>query len=96
MARDSDELVAYLEEAIGAPVEGFVTRRGPDDRAFQVVFPRDWASFHTTDSFGAFIRSLSAERQAAYAAVKQALMETMSGAEYHDAAFAPELSFRPE
>ncbi|MAG55238.1 MAG: hypothetical protein CMJ83_03005 [Planctomycetes bacterium] len=78
------------------PIEGFVTRRGDTERAFQVVFPRDWSAFHGTRSFAAFVRAMPPADQTRYARVKAALMATMSGAEWYDASFAPELSFKAE
>lgn len=75
------------------PIEGFVTLAGSPGTALQVVFPTDWVSFHGTHSFGAFVKALSAEDQAAYADVKARLMETMSRAEFYDGEVLPELSF---
>ncbi|MCZ6837140.1 MAG: hypothetical protein O7G85_15300 [Planctomycetota bacterium] len=74
------------------PVEGFATRSGAPGLEMQVVFPVDWPSFHETDSFYAFVKSLDQETQDVYAGLKASLMETMSGAEYYDGDFVAELS----
>lgn len=87
---------AFLaEHGYPLPIEGFVMRRGDASLAVQVVFPRDWSSFHGAESFGAFIDSLDGEARAEYARRKAALMETMSRAKFLHASFAPELSHAP-
>ncbi len=88
---------AFLaEHGYPLPIEGFAIRTGAPGRSWQVVFPVDWPSFHETDSFYAFVRSLDQASQDEYAGLKAALMETMASAEYYDATFAPELRYRPE
>jgi len=77
------------------PIEGFVTLEGDPTQAFQLVFPRDWVSFHGSESFSAFVKALPPAAQEDYAARKKALMETMSRAEFHDASIVAELSFQP-
>ena len=83
----------FSEHGYKLPIEGFVVVAGAPGTAMQVVFPVDWPSFHATDSFGAFVRSLDTEAQEDYAGRKAALMETMARAEFYDGSFAPELSF---
>lgn len=75
------------------PVEGFVILGGAPGQALQVVFPRDWSSFHDSESFYAFSRTKDEAMQAEYAVHKAALLETMARAEYLDGSFAAELSF---
>ena len=86
----------FVEHGYPLPVEGFVVRSGAPGRAFQVVFPVDWPSFHRTDSFFAFSKGLDQTRRDLYAAHKAALMPTMSSAEYHDGDFVSELSYGAE
>jgi len=88
---------AFLREAgYPLPVQGFVARDGAPGRAFQVVFPVNWSSFHEASSFYGFSKSLDEAGREAYAARKAALLETMSGAEYYHGGFAAELSYRPD
>jgi hypothetical protein len=79
------------------PIEGFVTLDAEPaalrHAAMQVVFPVDWPSFHASESFGAFVRSLDPAAQEEYAERKAALMRTMSRAEFHDGRYAPELRY---
>ncbi len=75
------------------PIEGFATRSGLVGREMQAVFGVDWSSFHATDSFHAFVQSLDEAAREEYAGLKATLMQTMSGAEYYDGTFAPELRF---
>ena len=83
----------FASQAYPLPVEGFVARSGAAGRAWQVVFARDWPSFHATDSFFAFSKGLDEEGRAGYAERKAALMPTMARAEYYDASYAAELSY---
>ena len=85
-----------LEHGYRLPIEGFVTLDGAPGTALQVVFPVDWPSFHSTDSFGEFVRNLDDAAQVIYAQRKEALMATMKRAEFYDADFLPELSFSVE
>ena len=83
----------FAEREYPLPIEGFVVRRGLPGTAVQVVFPTNWPSFHESLSFGRFVKSLDEKARADYAKRKQALMLTMSRAEFYDASFVPELSF---
>ena len=78
------------------PVEGFVVHGDAPRRAWEVVFPVDWVSFHETDSFKKFVRGLDEAAQEEYAVRTAALMATMTRAEYYDADFVPEMHYRPE
>ena len=75
------------------PIEGFVVRSGAQNSAIQVVFPTDWPSFHDKLSFGPFVKQLEPSARAEYARRKEALLQTMSRAEFYDASFVPEMSF---
>ena len=84
---------AFLaEQGYPLPIEGFVTRRGGPAGALQVVFPRDWSSFHDADSFRAFVEAMDGPTRVEYDGRKAALMHTMSRAEFHDADLVAELS----
>ena len=89
---------AFLaERGYPLPIEGFVVLEGlPREvargAAMQVVFPRDWASFHASESFWEFVQALPAAGREAYLERKAALMSSMAGAEYFDGDFLPEAS----
>lgn len=85
-----------VEHGYPLPIEGFAMRLGAPGRAMQVVFPVDWASFHETDSFYAFVQRLDEAAQEDYAARKAVLMVTMASAEYYDGDFVRELSYSAE
>lgn len=92
---------AFLaEHGYALPIEGFVTLDASPaalrHTAMQVVFPVDWPSFHSTDSFGVFVRSLDQTSQDDYARRKAALMNTMSRAEFYDGSYAAELRYTAE
>ena len=82
------------EQDYPLPVEGFVVRDGAAGAALQLVFARDWSSFHAADSFKAFLASLDEDDSQEYQRRKAELMPTMSSAEFYDADFLPEASFR--
>lgn len=83
----------FREHGYPLPVEGFVILEGLPGHALQVVFPRDWPSFHAAESFWEFVQSRPEAERTDYLARKAALMETMASAEYHDASFLPEASY---
>ena len=83
----------FREHGYPLPIEGFVVLEGLPGNAIQLVFPRDWRSFHATESFWEFVQSRPEDERADYAARKAALMETMASAEYHEADFVPAASF---
>jgi len=85
---------AFLaEHGYPLPIEGFLMRRGDRTQAVQVVFARDWSSFHAADSFKAFVEGLDEPARADYAGRKATLMGTMSRAEFHDADLIEDLSY---
>jgi len=75
------------------PVEGFVTLSGAPGTAMQVVFPRDWPSFHTGESFWKFVQRLPESDREEYMRRKQALMLTMLSAEDYDADYLEAASY---
>lgn len=88
------ERTAFLAERdYPLPVEGFVVLSGAPGTAMQVVFPRDWPSFHAGESFWEFAQKLPESEREEYMRRKAALMRTMWKAEYYDASFLPEASF---
>lgn len=78
------------------PIEGFLSRSGGPAGSLQVVFARDWSSFHADDSFKAFVESLDGDARTEYATRKADLMRTMSRAEFYDADLLPELCYTTE
>ena len=88
---------AFLtEHGYPLPVEGFLSKRGGPAGSLQVVFARDWSSFHAADSFKSFVDSLDESARTEYAARKAELMRTMSRAEFYDADLVPELCYTTE
>lgn len=88
------ERTAFLvERGYPLPVEGFVVRSGWPGTALQVVFPRDWPSFHARESFWQFSLHLPDDQRAAYLQRKDALMRTMASAEYYDGKVRPDASY---
>jgi hypothetical protein len=85
-----------LAKGYPLPVEGFVTLAGLPGTAMQVVFPRDWTSFHATESFWQFAQLLPEADRAEYTRLKAALMPTMASAEYLDADHLPSASYGRE
>jgi len=69
------------------PIEGFVTLSGAPGTALQVVFARDWPSFHERESFWQFVQHLPEAARDAYMQRKAALMRTMASAEYYHGDF---------
>jgi hypothetical protein len=82
-----------LAKGYPLPVEGFVTLTGLPGTAMQVVFPRDWTSFHAAESFWQFAQRLPEADHDEYTRLKEALMPTMASAEYLDAEHLPAASY---
>lgn len=85
----------FVEHRYELPIEGFVTRRGDPMTQLQIVYARDWSSFHARESFGEFVKRLPKAARDDYAGRKAALMRTMNDAAWYHGNYAPELSFDP-
>jgi hypothetical protein len=85
---------AFLEDhGYPLPVEGFVVLSGAPGTALQVVFPRDWPSFHARESFWEFAQLLPEPEREEYMRRKAELMQTMLSAEYYEAGVVAEACY---
>ena len=80
------------ERGYALPIESFIITDADPARAWMVIFPTDWVSFHASDSLELFTASLSPEAAAEFSALAEALAETVSSIDHHDASFAANLS----
>jgi len=88
------ERTAFLKDhGYPLPVEGFVILSGAPGAAMQVVFPRDWPSFHARESFWEFVQRLPEPEREEYMRCKADLMRTMLSAEYYDAEYLEPASY---